>query len=720
MVPSQEFDYDQQKTSSCSSTRPLMTPKIQINDIEKEDSQGPSPKKPKLPNFKKRYLKKKDTISQNQHFMNPEFYTKKLLNKSDSTASFYNRNFTSHNANGNAGQNAKNAKNQNKNTKNSKKRNHDSRTNFTERISNLSSNLGNFCGSFANNSIRFDSNVTGVTDLSTGGLDMRPSLTSCHEPQSKLADNYSVTHKNINNIENLNSPSHHSHHQQQQNLHTNTTSIIGTSTHLNNSRDIHINSFPRDLHNYDTKNVLKKSKSNYSTSSRNYEIDKRTLNYLGSGSSSHNNSIQMSRQSSAGLHHSNTNQFYLNDNNLSVACTEKSWGNNINIINTIGHNNIISNSGTALSHMQSRPRAKIRKTKTRLDSLRSELNRKKSNFSPRESFFYLFQGTKNNSKQIKNNHPTWWVLVFSLSLYLIIGGWFYCILEQPYHDQMCDSVDQQLIQMQEKLTIPCHVNQTQGTLCISQSFEKLVQEIRSSTAFADANHCTLKNKEPEWSFTQAIFFSAGLITTIGYGNKTPKTEFGKLFTIFYAVFGFCLVGSFISVSSHHIKVFINKTLNLQNLARRQMSRLTRGLIYFVVFVSVFILLPAFLFYLVETKALNNNWSYMTCVYFVIITLSTVGFGDYVPSIGLKYNEDSSKNSNVTTSIIPTSAMLTESKPILSYLYLILTFCWILTGLITMKISLDLIDDSIKFIYTEGNKKFARTISDESYDSWSYF
>ncbi|XP_074602236.1 uncharacterized protein LOC141855934 [Brevipalpus obovatus] len=41
----------------------------------------------------------------------------------------------------------------------------------------------------------------------------------------------------------------------------------------------------------------------------------------------------------------------------------------------------------------------------------------------------------------------------------------------------------------------------------------------------------------EWPFAEALLFSVTVITTIGYGNKAPKTWTGRLFTMVYALFG---------------------------------------------------------------------------------------------------------------------------------------------------------------------------------------
>jgi len=40
-----------------------------------------------------------------------------------------------------------------------------------------------------------------------------------------------------------------------------------------------------------------------------------------------------------------------------------------------------------------------------------------------------------------------------------------------------------------------------------------------------------------WRFLDALYFSAYTITTVGYGDFTPKTDLGKAFTIFYVFAG---------------------------------------------------------------------------------------------------------------------------------------------------------------------------------------
>ncbi|PEA53807.1 transporter [Bacillus pseudomycoides] len=43
----------------------------------------------------------------------------------------------------------------------------------------------------------------------------------------------------------------------------------------------------------------------------------------------------------------------------------------------------------------------------------------------------------------------------------------------------------------------------------------------------------------------ALYFSVVTLTTVGYGDFSPQTDFGKIFTIFYIFVGLGLVAGFI-------------------------------------------------------------------------------------------------------------------------------------------------------------------------------
>ncbi len=50
-----------------------------------------------------------------------------------------------------------------------------------------------------------------------------------------------------------------------------------------------------------------------------------------------------------------------------------------------------------------------------------------------------------------------------------------------------------------------------------------------------------------WSWLDAAYFCVVTMATIGYGDLTPKTEAGKLFTIVYILIGLGVISGFFAV-----------------------------------------------------------------------------------------------------------------------------------------------------------------------------
>jgi len=47
-----------------------------------------------------------------------------------------------------------------------------------------------------------------------------------------------------------------------------------------------------------------------------------------------------------------------------------------------------------------------------------------------------------------------------------------------------------------------------------------------------------------WTVLNAVYFCVVTLGTVGYGDITPTTDLGKLFTIFYIIVGLGIVGGF--------------------------------------------------------------------------------------------------------------------------------------------------------------------------------
>ncbi len=50
----------------------------------------------------------------------------------------------------------------------------------------------------------------------------------------------------------------------------------------------------------------------------------------------------------------------------------------------------------------------------------------------------------------------------------------------------------------------------------------------------------------KWHWIDSLYFSVVSLTTVGYGDVTPQTSAGKIFTMFYLIVGIGIFGAFIS------------------------------------------------------------------------------------------------------------------------------------------------------------------------------
>lgn len=132
-----------------------------------------------------------------------------------------------------------------------------------------------------------------------------------------------------------------------------------------------------------------------------------------------------------------------------------------------------------------------------------------------------------------------------------------------------------------------------------------------------------------WSFGQSFLFTVTVVTTIGYGHIHPMTPTGKMACIMYAVIGIPFTLIFLSAIVQRLLAptfkllssFIRKLPHMDNFQVRLIHLALMGSVFLV----FSILIPSVLFYVLEPE-----WTILDALYFVFISLTTIGLGDYIP------------------------------------------------------------------------------------------
>ncbi|KAI1897814.1 hypothetical protein AGOR_G00087140 [Albula goreensis] len=204
--------------------------------------------------------------------------------------------------------------------------------------------------------------------------------------------------------------------------------------------------------------------------------------------------------------------------------------------------------------------------------------------------------------------------------YLVVGGLVFRALEQPFEKSQKDTITQEKAIFLQKH--PC---------VTPKELERL---IKSSIEAASAGVSPIgetSHNSSYWDLGSAFFFAGTVITTIGYGNIAPSTVGGKIFCILYAIFGIPLFGFLLAgVGDQLGTIFVKSIARVEKMFRhkhRQISQTKIRVISTILFILagciVFVTIPAVIFKYIE------GWTTLDAIYFVVITLTTVGIGDYV-------------------------------------------------------------------------------------------
>ncbi|XP_053735203.1 potassium channel subfamily K member 10 isoform X2 [Synchiropus splendidus] len=169
--------------------------------------------------------------------------------------------------------------------------------------------------------------------------------------------------------------------------------------------------------------------------------------------------------------------------------------------------------------------------------------------------------------------------------------------------------------------------------CVTdEEFDRLVEIVSAVESGLDVANLP-PNFTTRWDIPSGFFFCGTIITTIGFGNQSPQTAYGQFFCVVYALVGIPMFGILLAGVSDHMGTVLRRavakieTLFLKQKVRPTTVRVISAVLSILVGCLIFLATPTVVFQKME------DWAFVESLYFVVVTLTTVGFGDFVPGNG---------------------------------------------------------------------------------------
>ncbi|XP_063957551.1 potassium channel subfamily K member 1-like [Lytechinus pictus] len=211
-------------------------------------------------------------------------------------------------------------------------------------------------------------------------------------------------------------------------------------------------------------------------------------------------------------------------------------------------------------------------------------------------------------------------------LYICLGAGVFMALEKPYEQELASDI----IRRRDGF-LDAH------TECMTvEELDQFVNDIEEAFQFG-VTYAVAVNSTANtmWDFGGSFFFTTTLLTTIGYGHVSPLTVKGQLFCLFFALFGipftFFFLGTITYAVSKPSQILLDfLTEKFDHKGSGAGVRVCHLFILFVLILALFFLIPAAIF-----TTLEKRWNYFESFYFIFVSLTTVGLGDFVPATAFR-------------------------------------------------------------------------------------
>lgn len=271
-----------------------------------------------------------------------------------------------------------------------------------------------------------------------------------------------------------------------------------------------------------------------------------------------------------------------------------------------------------------------------------------------ETVLWIHKFTKRNK-----NWLTLVKILTVLIVYSVIGAFVFLAIEGEHEKRQLVVIDKErYILLTELYLLASNQTGLQDKQQWILEAMKLVDQYEKQLYESYHEFNVVRNKGDKWGFWNTLFYCGTVYTTIGYGHIAPSTDLGRGMTIVYALIGipiFLLLltesGQLLARVLNYIwayvhRLYLKTTSGLtwwHKCCKRQISedcehpviqsfddhkddRLDLPLSVALIVLITYMIVGAHVYNLWE-----EEWTFFESFYFVFISMSTIGFGDYIPT-----------------------------------------------------------------------------------------
>ncbi|XP_031839838.1 open rectifier K[+] channel 1 isoform X2 [Nomia melanderi] len=265
----------------------------------------------------------------------------------------------------------------------------------------------------------------------------------------------------------------------------------------------------------------------------------------------------------------------------------------------------------------------------------------------------------------------WMVLLMLFLTYLLLGASIFYHIESRLEIERVEKAKRERIEINALLHAYYVPN-------LSHDHDEILGKLTRYCGKSVYNYTADETDPLKWDFYNSFYFAYTVVSTIGYGNLAPTNMLGRILMIFYGLIGIPINGILLTqlgeffghvfVKAHEKYKSYKKNharndycpRKLTTFETRKVGLAAQIFVYLTPGFVMFIFFPAFLFSHYE------GWSYDEAVYYAFVTLTTIGFGDYVAG------QDNSKGSGIFFILYKTFLICWISFG-LGYIVMIMTF-----------------------------------------------